>query len=183
MPIKIRCRCGQGFQAPDKLAGKKVRCPKCGNPLLIPAPEREPEASPDAGGRDMSALLDEIGVETTPDGGKRCPQCNVTLAGTAVFCVGCGFHLETQEYVYSPDEQVTKDGLPQRKSFGNPLLDKAAKEMDYDKQQALVSTDPRSWYSYIVGLTLVLVFMTVGAIISMNLTAEEEKSDSTDQVT
>ena len=38
MPIKADCSaCGHSFNAPSKYAGKKVRCPKCKEPLVIPA--------------------------------------------------------------------------------------------------------------------------------------------------
>src|SRR5437867_1611623 len=36
MPIPVSCKCGQGFRAKDELAGKKVKCPKCGQVLQIP---------------------------------------------------------------------------------------------------------------------------------------------------
>ena len=38
MPIQIRCSCGKGLSVPDSLAGKKVKCPACGNPVAIPVP-------------------------------------------------------------------------------------------------------------------------------------------------
>lgn len=37
MPIPVACQCGQQFAANDELAGKSVRCPNCGNALMIPA--------------------------------------------------------------------------------------------------------------------------------------------------
>ena len=37
MPIVVACRCGQRFQTLDELAGKRVRCPACGQPLAIPS--------------------------------------------------------------------------------------------------------------------------------------------------
>ena len=145
MPIKISCRCGQRFQAPEKLAGKKVRCPKCGDPLVIPtagSPGTARQAAPAA--NDMGSLLDEIGVESTPTGGKRCPQCNTTLAGQAVLCVDCGFNLETNEFVDGNVQPTNSDGKPKRKSFGNPLLDRAADALEYEKSQKLISQETAS---------------------------------------
>jgi DNA-directed RNA polymerase subunit RPC12/RpoP len=38
MPIVVKCdQCGQAMQAPDKFAGKAVKCPKCGARLVVPA--------------------------------------------------------------------------------------------------------------------------------------------------
>lgn len=36
MPIPVKCPCGKSLSAPDHLAGKRVKCPGCGNPLAIP---------------------------------------------------------------------------------------------------------------------------------------------------
>lgn len=36
MPIRVKCKCGNKFGAPSKYAGKKVKCPECSNPLVIP---------------------------------------------------------------------------------------------------------------------------------------------------
>ena len=39
MPIEIRCqKCGQKLRAPDKLAGKQVKCPKCAAAIRVEAP-------------------------------------------------------------------------------------------------------------------------------------------------
>ena len=180
MPIKISCRCGQRFQAPDKLAGKKVRCPKCGNPLAIPAATRPPAAGqPTAGADVIGSLLDDMGVESTPAGGKRCPNCNAVMAGHAVFCVECGLDLETKEVVGQTQTKRKSDrDEPKIKSFGNPLLDKAALELEYDKREKRVAQDPRSWYTYFIGLMLCTVFITVGAIISLKAEAKKNKVQS-----
>jgi hypothetical protein len=37
MAIAVRCECGKKFSAPEKLAGKRVKCPGCGGPIAIPA--------------------------------------------------------------------------------------------------------------------------------------------------
>lgn len=39
MTIAVACpSCKSKMQAPDKLAGKKVKCPKCGSPILVGGP-------------------------------------------------------------------------------------------------------------------------------------------------
>lgn len=37
MPSTVTCACGQKLKAPDNLAGKMVKCPKCKQPLKIPS--------------------------------------------------------------------------------------------------------------------------------------------------
>ena len=36
MPISITCQCGKKLKAPDKLAGKSVKCPACQHLLAVP---------------------------------------------------------------------------------------------------------------------------------------------------
>jgi len=38
MPIDVRCPDGHKISAPDRMAGKKIRCPECSQLTLVPAP-------------------------------------------------------------------------------------------------------------------------------------------------
>ena len=38
MPIPVTCSCGKKLNAPDTLAGKRVKCPGCQALVLIPEP-------------------------------------------------------------------------------------------------------------------------------------------------
>lgn len=38
MPIAIACGCGKTGRVKDELAGKKVRCPECREPITVPRP-------------------------------------------------------------------------------------------------------------------------------------------------
>ena len=49
MPIPVSCQCGQAFRAKDDLAGKRVKCPKCGQPLQIPGPNPSDSAASASG--------------------------------------------------------------------------------------------------------------------------------------
>src|SRR5262245_26606414 len=42
MPVLVQCDCGKSLQAPDKAAGKAVRCPECGGAVKVPARKSEP---------------------------------------------------------------------------------------------------------------------------------------------
>ncbi|GEM_PF-5849810 len=39
--IAVSCPCGKRLKAPEALAGRRVRCPGCGNPLTVPAEKTE----------------------------------------------------------------------------------------------------------------------------------------------
>jgi protease PrsW len=55
MPIQFSCACGQRFRVQETAAGKRAKCPKCGNIVVVPQP-----AVPDA------AASDEIADRSSP---------------------------------------------------------------------------------------------------------------------
>lgn len=48
MPIQITCSCGRALRVRDEVAGKRARCPGCGNILLIPEPQTSLNADDEA---------------------------------------------------------------------------------------------------------------------------------------
>lgn len=44
MPIKFLCPNGHQLTAPEKLAGRPGKCPKCNTPFVVPTPEEHEEA-------------------------------------------------------------------------------------------------------------------------------------------
>lgn len=76
MPIPFKCACGTSLKVKDALAGKKVKCPKCGKSLAVP------EAA------DSNADEEIIDV-------RDCPSCGEALASDAVICIGCGHDFRT----------------------------------------------------------------------------------------
>lgn len=65
MPIIVSCRCGQRFSAIDELAGKRVSCPSCGQPLAIPAAGAQPSFGGPMG-QSGFAQLDQFASQPTP---------------------------------------------------------------------------------------------------------------------
>ena len=131
MPISCQCAsCGAKMNVADKFAGKRAKCPKCGQPIDIPA---APAAQDSLFGDDLSlaaetprtppaksagwgasakdprshldSLLDEMGVEAAVSG-PTCPSCNSSIDEGALICINCGFNFQTGERVYS---QVRSD--------------------------------------------------------------------------
>lgn len=43
MPIPLSCACGRSMRVKDELAGRRVKCPECGEVLAVPKPEPSPE--------------------------------------------------------------------------------------------------------------------------------------------
>lgn len=87
MPIRVECDCGKSLNVPDKLAGKKGKCPACGAVLNIPA-----GGGGDAGGAEVSAPAPKAAGS-----GKKCPNCGKQWAADAVICVACGTNMVTGE--------------------------------------------------------------------------------------
>ena len=90
MAIRVTCSCGKTVSANDELAGRRVKCPDCSEPISIPGGE----STFDEVGSGMAELLDEIGMEATRTG-IRCPNCRSDLQADAVLCIACGYNLET----------------------------------------------------------------------------------------
>lgn len=75
--IRFHCnKCGQSIKAPDKYAGKKVKCPKCAAPNLLPSEEE--------------ALPYQLEVETNDYECIFCQQCGNKIKKDAFICPKCG---------------------------------------------------------------------------------------------
>lgn len=177
MPIPVACRCGQKFRAKDELAGKAVKCPKCGQALRIPAAgqpagaaqpaPRQPAPAPQQrvaqtsaapgplGPGSLDDLFDEVGLEKSTSG-MLCMQCGKPMPVGGVLCVHCGYNHQTGERLarMSDDE----DGMPVE-TYGNPLLDQAAKHIKYQEAESKKTNDLLPWWVYLIGLLVVCCFV------------------------
>ena len=81
MTVPVDCTCGQRFRANSDLAGKRVRCPSCGNSLTVPRPQ-----TPGSTGVQQAMVV-----------ACRCGQqfkAQPELAGRTVNCPSCGAGLQ-----------------------------------------------------------------------------------------
>lgn len=125
MPIVVQCgACQKQFQAGDHLAGKKVKCPGCQTPLMIPggqATAQEPQAP--AGPSPFNDLLaDELpdrpgGIAGVAD--TKCPGCGAVVNPDAVLCVDCG-------YDFQKNKQIIPDTPSDREARFEARADKMA---------------------------------------------------------
>jgi predicted Ser/Thr protein kinase len=106
MPVIIKCpnaACGKAMQLPDNAAGKRVQCPTCKQPFLVPAasasqgvkPLGSPSSSP-------SISLGDVGngVKVSL---KNCPSCGAALNEGALACMDCGFMLQSDTGPAEPE--------------------------------------------------------------------------------
>jgi uncharacterized Zn finger protein (UPF0148 family) len=141
MPIKVACKCGQSFAVKDEMAGKTLKCPKCQQPLPIPA-RTAASAAPAAAAAPqpqthLASLFDEAGFKEHK--GPRCPQCGEPLVkADAVLCTHCGFHLQSGQKFEGA--KVYKQGERGHTEAADSLLDRAAKQIEIDKVEAKKNT-------------------------------------------
>lgn len=57
MAIIVSCSCGKRFKAKDELAGKKVRCPGCKNPVTVEGKATKSKSSGGASKADIEAAM------------------------------------------------------------------------------------------------------------------------------
>ena len=102
MPIKIQCgACCRPLLAPDRLAGKRVRC-KCGAVVVVPDAQAEAlpaDLDPDTGFEAAASSMRAAESAASPPARSArrdetvCPGCLADLPKGAVLCTNCGFHL------------------------------------------------------------------------------------------
>jgi predicted RNA-binding Zn-ribbon protein involved in translation (DUF1610 family) len=116
MPIKMTCAsCGKTLSAPDTAAGKKAKCPSCGQIMLVPEAVHEAEdvyassADPYAVSSEPAAgaaenWLDEMqpsaaSPAASGSGGEQrrpCPECGEMIVAGAAKCRFCNAILDPQ---------------------------------------------------------------------------------------
>jgi len=166
MPIKVTCQCGQRFAAKDELAGKRVKCPKCGEVLMIgqagpkPAPKREapPAAAPAPAA--AAAPADDYGLENLTSG-NACPGCGATLTPEAVLCVACGYNVKSGQQV-----QTDVPAVDTSAAAGGPAQAPAAGSLGQRAASTPKSAggDRRGWIVLETGLTVSTHSLAVGTV-------------------
>lgn len=126
--ITVKCKCGQAFAAKAELAGKKVKCPGCGDPVLIQAkansrgtatkqtPKKQVTRKAASQSKsEMAELFDEVGFN--PEDGsaaKKCPECRASMRDEAIICIECGYN-ETTGKVMKTYRPVTQEDRKKRR--------------------------------------------------------------------
>ncbi|NQT14766.1 MAG: hypothetical protein HQ582_18575 [Planctomycetes bacterium] len=104
MPITAECgACHKRFKAPDKLAGKRVKCPQCGGVIQVPAPQAPIVEKPAVASRPAEGQVPKSAaaapVPVPAQAARQCSSCGAALAAKAVLCVSCGLDLRTGQKV------------------------------------------------------------------------------------
>ena len=179
MPIRVTCSCGYATNAPDEMAGKSGRCPKCKATLKIPgesannrsATTGKPQnhaaskatkpvvatktaPSPNTGALD--SLFADVGL--IQNKGPVCPACAAPIAPNSVLCIKCGLH-------FAEGKKFEEYQLESSQGFGNAHLNEAAKMMERERiteKQLNASGSP--WWmmlSILVGISVMIVGLAI----------------------
>ncbi len=111
MAIKVKCKCGKAFGAPDNYGGKRVKCPGCGDPISIPADQE------DANVASKIKVACECGKSVA---------VKAELAGKRIKCPGCSQPLAVPGGTTTPAKKASKPAPVSGASPGvGDLLDEA----------------------------------------------------------
>ncbi|MDG2185297.1 MAG: hypothetical protein P8K79_06435 [Mariniblastus sp.] len=173
MAIKAQCgSCGTSFSAKDEFAGKRVKCPKCSQPMTIEQRSLVAGTRPTtvslagaAGHNPLLDLLDEAGVESVPQG-PICENCGADMELNAVICVGCGFNMSTglqleTESFEDPAEAQSDEEI----SDADRIMAKAEREIEEMPVTAVgqnFGDGADSFLIAFVGMIGLLILVTIG---------------------
>lgn len=186
------------MNAPDHLAGKAVKCPKCQKAIRIPAaggaaasapavataggagsgaPVKKPGAAPAAAKPAVSSkaapasdALSNLFDQAglTKREGTFCPSCDKALPPGTTICVACGFHLEQGAKLEGFQVEV--------KEFGDKRLVEAAEMMkrEAETEKRLIGAGMPWWM--MLAIVLGMLFMITAVLLKMDVKASGSMS-------
>ena len=178
MPISVKCRCGAAFKAQDHLAGKRVKCPKCGDAINVPRPQAAPDPlrpAPAGDDNPLSGLLEEAGVKPVASG-PTCPSCNAEMDPTAVICLECGYNVVSGEFLETYVELEEKKrqvgaGGDDKMSDADKIMAKAEADIEDSPVTAKGQDFGDGSDSYVVALgagAVMSILILVGVVIVLS---------------
>src|SRR4051794_436150 len=122
--ITVECPCGKRLKAPANSVGRKAKCPKCGNILVVEAPPPPPEEEAVDDGFDPDALYDLANHEaqqaaTAEANESRCPNCAMLMQSGGILCTNCGYDVRKGKVVVQTqiETDAAAKAAPQKKSM------------------------------------------------------------------
>lgn len=170
MPIKVQCpSCSKSFKAKDELAGRRVKCPGCKQPINIPA--KAPAPAPAGAAYDpLLDLLDEEDVRSVARG-PVCGNCGVEAIPGSMICIECGFNHETGIKL---ETEVGEEGARSESSMTDAERIMAKAEQDIDDMP--INADDQDFgdgsESYLIAAIagiMGLVLIAIGLIVILSM--------------
>ncbi|MEZ6190909.1 MAG: zinc ribbon domain-containing protein [Phycisphaerales bacterium] len=113
MAIEFSCQCGKQIKVSEKFAGRRAKCPGCGEPVVIPsldAPDDE---------IDGNLLYEALGDTSGAPEEVKCPKCDRSMPVNAVVCSHCGYNRVARSHVQLT--QAANAPKPKR-DFSGPVM-------------------------------------------------------------
>ena len=159
--ISVLCKCGKKLKAPASAVGKKAKCPKCGNVLVVQAPPPKQEDDFDAL-YDLAADSEKAAQqqEVAP----RCPQCISPMPPGAVLCTNCGYDTRSGKSVATPKASSAAAPAAKGTRF-DPVAAAAAEEAakKQGKKKVVDAMAPQG--SFLKGVAFSVCGAIIGAIV------------------
>lgn len=93
MSISVQCQCKTRLKVPDHLAGKTVKCPRCGLRTQVPSPQAaSPEPTPPSSPSERRPELQD-NIKTCPHCGNKMAVAK-SLVGQVIQCPHCATQLQ-----------------------------------------------------------------------------------------
>lgn len=141
MSIVVNCECGKQLRVPEQYAGKKVKCPSCGDPLKVAAGQKNgPSKKPVAVASKTAAAPPVIKFECDECG--RAMQARSEFAGRKAKCPGCQTLVtipepeEEAETAEEVEEEAPKARIQTSKSLPRKAASKRPVDEDEDVEEA-----------------------------------------------
>lgn len=115
MAIKFRCsECKHGIKAPDKAAGRGVKCPQCGTKVRVPSGTRkkkvQKQEEPSSG--DSAEFLANLDMDRLGHSDvELCQKCAAEIPEEETACPDCGFDPEELTVVGRKRKKMAAKGI------------------------------------------------------------------------
>ena len=181
MSIITKCgSCNKKFKAKDSMAGKRVKCPGCSQPITVPNPKETVPAAPSPTVSNYSPildLLDEAGVKSVPTG-PVCHSCGAEMQPTSVICVECGYNMATGEQLETEVYEDADDIVDTGRSDADKIMAKAEKAIDETpvtaEGQDFGDGADSAIIAVIAGIAFLIVLgLGVGVVLFMDVIVEQ----------
>jgi DNA-binding beta-propeller fold protein YncE len=104
MPVQFQCpNCKRTLTAPDHAVGKRAKCSRCGNAIIVPNSDLFASSS-GSFPQDEARVSAVSPAPSRPSTDKVCPYCRFPMASDAVVCVECGYSDRTEQQLRTVED-------------------------------------------------------------------------------
>ena len=171
MAIEFSCQCGKQIKVSEKLAGRRAKCPGCGQPITIP------EVDAPLDDIDGNLLYEAIGTSSNEPEQVACANCHRSIPATASVCPHCGYNRAQQSH-YQMAQAMAE---PEKREGSRPLF--SILGIDMSVLKLLVVLVPLiglpGWYYMFPGKSMHVRQMQVVSLVEAVKSGQVQKPVST----